>query len=191
MSAPLTAFSPAQLRAQDWAALNDLFRATPPPSQPLDGFYAGQFVGLRLAPGVTQLAEWVAARWMPWLGKRFSAGQGSGDNTLRRDSYWIARAVWPLYRGYHDVEPRVYRAFTFRTSYGERAGEPGSRVFRLDYDVPGNPRLTVRRIVDELVQLEAGFYLGRMVVHWWWGQHGVTAYFTLKAVAQHGDLARR
>jgi hypothetical protein len=122
---------------------------------------------------------------MPWRGKRFSSACDAGENVLTRGSYWPVRLAWPLYRGHHDFGRRVYHAFTFRTSFAPSICTPAQRVFRLDYNVEGNPRLSVRRIVDELVQVDDGYYLGRMVVHWWWGRWQVTAYFALK---QHGTI---
>src|SRR5690348_14436076 len=56
-------------RAQGLAALNELFRQGQPPRVALDGRYAGELVALNVAPGLTQLGEWILARWLPWKGK--------------------------------------------------------------------------------------------------------------------------
>ena len=55
-------------------------------------------------------------------------------------------------------------------------------VLRLDYDLPANPRLfvTVRRVLDELVQVADGYYLGKAYVRWYWGAWSMVAYFALR-----------
>jgi hypothetical protein len=52
-------------------------------------------------------------------------------------------------------------------------------VLKIDYDRPGNPRLSIRRVLDELVQLDGGLYLGKAHLKWWWGRWQMVAYFTL------------
>jgi hypothetical protein len=41
-------------------------------------------------------------------------------------------------------------------------------VLKIDYDLEENPSLTVRRVLDELVQLSDDLYLGKAHVRWWW-----------------------
>lgn len=162
-----------------WAALNSIFRAGEAPLQPLDGTYAGRFVALRIFPVLTQLAGRIASAWMPWKGKGFDGEHNTGDNLLARDSYWLARLVWPFYRGYNHVRPWTYHAFAFDTSFAPGIRDHDLRVFRLSYNVPGNPRLFVRRIVDELVQVDDGIFLGKAYFHWGWGRWKLWAYFLL------------
>jgi hypothetical protein len=57
--------------------------------------------------------------------------------------------------------------------------DPDSAVLKIDYDLNGNPSLTIRRILDELVQLDRNLYLGKAHVHWWWGSWQTVAYFML------------
>jgi hypothetical protein len=54
-------------------------------------------------------------------------------------------------------------------------------VLKIDYDLDSNPSLTVRGVLDELVQLDDHLYLGKAHVHWWRPQGGwqMVAYFTL------------
>jgi hypothetical protein len=45
-----------------------------------------------------------------------------------------------------------------------------------------NPALTVRRVLDELMQLDDNLYLGKAHVRWWWqpaGSWQTVAFFTL------------
>jgi hypothetical protein len=79
-----------------------------------------------------------------------------------------------------DDGPETYRVFAFRTYVAPGLSDPDRQVLKIDYDFPGNPRWSVRRILDELVQVEAGFYLGKVHVKWWWGSWQTVAYFSLK-----------
>ena len=170
-----------QDRRRALAILNDVFRAGAPPHPPLAGRYAGELVALDIAPGLTQFAEWVARRWMPWQGKTFDADRATGDNVFARDSLVAAHVVWPLYRGYIHDGPRTYRAFAFCTTIAPGRVDPDRQVLKIDYDLPANPRSSIRRVLDELVQVYDGLYLGKAHLKWWWGAWQVVAYFTLSA----------
>ena len=161
------------------ARLNKLFRAGTVPDPPLDGRYAGEFIVLDIAPGLTQLSQAIASVWMPWQGKTFHAAQSRGDNILTRDSLTLARLTWPLYRGCVDDRPETYRGFAFRTYVAPGRSDPDRLVLKIDYDVNGNPRWSVRRVLDELVQIADDLYLGKAHLHWWWGAWQVVAYFAL------------
>lgn len=54
-------------------------------------------------------------------------------------------------------------------------------MLRLDYNLPINPRLSVARTMDEVVQLASSIYRGRTFVHWWWGRWQPVAYFVLRS----------
>lgn len=166
-------------RRRGLARLNDLFRAGTPPAAPLDGRYAGALVALDVAPGLTALGQAVASRWMPWKGKTFTAADQSGDNIFTRDSFGLAHLYWPLYRGYIGDGPTTYRAFAFRTYLAPGRTDPDRQVLKIDYNRPDNPRLSIRRVLDELVQLDDRLYLGKAHLKWWWGRWQVVAYFTL------------
>lgn len=167
-------------REEGWAALETLFRAGQPPTRALEGVYEGEMIAFRLAPGLTQLVEAVAARWMPWLGKAFDAERAEGVNLLSMESLWLTRLLWPFYRHRQPDGPRRYRAFRFRTFLGPGKFDGGQAVLKIDYDLPENPRLDVRRVLDEVVQVEEGVYLGKWHIHWWWGQWSTVAFFVLR-----------
>ena len=166
-------------RARGLARLNKLFRAGTVPDPPPDGRFAGEFVALNLAPGLTNLSEAIASICLPWRGKTFDAARSRGDNILTRDSLVPARLVWPLYRGFVEEGPETYRAFAFRTYVAPGRVDPDRLVLKIDYDLPANPRFSVRRVLDELVQVADGLYLGKAHFHWWWGSWQLVAYFTL------------
>jgi hypothetical protein len=164
---------------QGFASLNHLFRSGGLPEPPLDGRYCGELVALDIAPGLTQLFRGIARLWMPWRGKVFDSSRQLGDNILTRDSYLLARLFNPLYRSFHKDTAATYRAFAFRTYAASGLSDPDRRVLRIDYNIRENPALTVRRVVDELVQLDDRLYLGKAHVRWWWGAWQTVAYFSL------------
>jgi hypothetical protein len=161
------------------AALNELFRSGVVPTPALDGSYQGELVALDIAPGLTQIAGALAHLWLPWLGKRFAAGSDQGDNIFAKESYLLGRLMWPLYRDYRDVGPERYHAFAFRTYVGPGKQDPDRKVLKIDYDLSVNPALSVRRVVDELVQIDSGLYLGKAHLKWWWGRWQMVAFFSL------------
>jgi len=168
-------------RARALSTLNALFRAGTPPAPALNGRYAGELVMLDIAPGLTQLVNVIVSAWLPWKGKTFDAAQSSGDNLFTRDSLLLARIYWPLYRGYVDDSPATYRAFAFRAYLAPGLADPDRQVLKIDYDLPANPAFSIRRVLDELVQVADGLYLGKAHVRWWWGRWQLVAYFSLKA----------
>ena len=168
-----------QDRARTLSALNSVFRSGIVPSTPLDGRYDGQLMALDIAPGVTRVVEGITSRWLPWKGKRFEAATSRGDNIFTRDSLKFTRVLWPFYRGVVDDRPGTYRAFVFHTSTGPGLLDTDRQVLRLDYNIPGNPKRTLRRILDEVVEIGDGVYLGKAYVRWWWGKWQLVAYFGL------------
>jgi hypothetical protein len=166
-------------RACGLAMLNEVFRAGAPPDPPLDGRYAGELVALDVTPGLTQLAGMISAWWMPWKGKTFDAARACGDNIFTRDSRTLARVYWPWYRGYRDDGPQTFRAFAFRTYLAPGRADPDRQVLKIDYNLYENPGGSIRRVLDELVQVADNDYLGKAHLKWWWGRWQLVAYFTL------------
>lgn len=160
--------------------LNALFREGSVPNPALNGRYAGELVALDLAPGLTPLIEAITRAWMPWKGKAFQADAYTGDNVFDLSSWVAAHVLWPFYRGYRDVGPETYRAFEFRTYVGAGLADPDRQVMKIDYDISANPGLSIRRVVDELVQVDDGVYLGKAHLHWWWGRWQMVAFFLLR-----------
>jgi len=169
-----------QDRPRGLTELNILFRSGNVPAPSLNGRYAGELIALDIAPGLTQFYEWLISRWMPWLGKTFSAAQQSGDNIFTQDSYALTRLFNPFYRGFAADTPKTYRAFAFRTYVAPGLADPDRTVLKIDYNLDTNPSLTIRRVLDELVQLDEHLYLGKAHVHWWVGGWQMVAYFMLR-----------
>lgn len=166
-------------RAKGLATLNSLFRNGSPPAPPLDGRYRGELIALDIAPGLTELFQSITAAWMPWLGKTFNDSRQGGDNIFTRDSYPLARLFNPFYRGFITDKPGTYRGFAFRTYMAPGLMDTDRTMLKIDYDLKDNPALTVRRVLDELVQIDDNLFLGKAHVHWWWGGWQTVAYFTL------------
>lgn len=168
-------------RRQGLSALNRLFRSGTVPGPMPDGRYRGKFLAFDIVPGLTQLAELLAGIWMPWLGKTFDSRRQFGDNILSRASYPLARILSPFYRGFQHEGKGSYRAFAFRTYIAPGLMDTDRTVLKIDYNLKENPALTVRRVLDELVQIDDQLYLGKAHVHWWWRGDGwqTVAYFTL------------
>src|SRR5690349_10422380 len=172
-------------RARGLAALNNLFRAGTVPDPRPNGRYAGELIALDMAPGLTQFFQWLTNQWMPWHGKTFESTQQRGDNIFTRDSYPLARLFNPLYRGFVNDGPKTYRGFAFRTYTAPGLFDTDRTVLKIDYDLKENPALTVRRVLDELVQLDENLYLGKAHVRWWWSPEDswqTVAYFSLVPV---------
>jgi hypothetical protein len=119
---------------------------------------------------------------MPWQGKTLNAASHSGKNVFACDSLALTHILFPFYHHIADDGPNTYRAFAFRTQLGPGRSDLDRTVLKIDYDLPDNPRLTVRRVLDELVQVSDDLYLGKAHVHWWWGKWQMVAYFTLTAM---------
>jgi hypothetical protein len=166
-------------RKRGFSALNEIFRAGSPPNPPPNGRNKGELLALDVAPGLNQFAEMIVARWMPWKGKFFDAKNADGDNIFTRDSLLLAHICWPLYRDFRYEDAERYRAFSFRTYLAPGLTDPDHQVLKLDYNLKANPSLSVRRVLDELVQVDNDLYLGKAHLKWWWGRWQLVAYFSL------------
>ncbi len=170
----------ARDREAGLAVLNLLFREGKVPDPPPDGPYNGELVAVDIAPGLSQLVGWLASLWMPWKGKFLIRTQSQGDNIFSGSSRSMMRILFPFYRGMVDFEPGAFRAFVFQTSVDAGMVDRDRQVFRIDYDRPDNPALSIRRIVDEIVQVGDGLYLGKIHFKWWWGVWDMIGYFALR-----------
>ena len=75
-------------------------------------------------------------------------------------------------------------ALPFGAALSPSVTDPAVTVLKIDYDLDLNPGFVVRRVLDELVQLAPGYYLGQALLRrgsraaprW-----ACAAYFTLAA----------
>lgn len=170
-----------QDRAKGVTALNELFRKGAPPNPTVDGPYDGELVAVSIAPGVTQLVEWLTSFVMPWKGKFLIAKDARGDNIFGRGYRSLLSVLFPFYRDFVNYDADSFRGFVFQTRQGPGLVDPDRQVFKIEYDVPDNPVLTIQRIVDELVQIKPGVYLGKIHFKWWWGTNQMIGYFSLRS----------
>ncbi len=133
-----------------------------------------------IARPVDAFTRWLFGVYMPWLGKSFDPESSTGINVLQSQARSQIRM---LARGY---EPKMssdgsLEAFAFRTRIAPGALDPGVDVLKIDYDIDENPSV-VRRLLDELVQVDEDLFLGKILYRlrssW---QH--VGFFSLRAEA--------
>jgi hypothetical protein len=151
-------------RRRALAALEQTFRAGSIPSPP-DGFHVGRLVASTVGFGLDVVVETLSRLWMPWRGKTFDASAGEGWNVFDPRGRWVARSLWPRYDVRVSAEAGRYdRAFRFVTSTGESALLPGAGVLRIEYDLDENPAWPVRRVLDEVVEIDPGLLFGQALL---------------------------
>jgi hypothetical protein len=144
-------------------SLNRMFRLGVPPDPPIDG----PTNGILVTPVMPRPAEvplrGLTEAWMPWAGKRFDLGTQTGDNLLHPSARLPSRVLWPSYRPEDAGDGRL-AAFKFRTYVSPGKLDPDRQTLKIDYDSDENPGLLIRDILDELVQIVPGSYLGKVLL---------------------------
>lgn len=156
----------AMLRQDRRRALAELERVFASGSAPerLEGPLDGRLLAMTLGFGLDFVFESIASLYMPWTGKAFEPDAKQGRNRFVRSARPFIRILWPWYR---DLRPDDggFTAFRFDTSVGPSATFPGVSVLRIDYDDPTTP-WPVRLVLDELVEVGDGQYLGQALMRW-------------------------
>lgn len=165
-------------RATAESELNELFRAGSP-ARGLDGPTDGILV-LTTTTRLTDVALGaLTSAWMPWEGKRFDAETQTGDNRMTDQATLVSKALWPRY-SMRDEETGTI-AFDFTTYVEAGKDDPDREVMVIDYaDIDSNPRLLIRSIRDELVQLVPGSYLGKILYRLPTRSYAMLGYFALR-----------
>jgi hypothetical protein len=145
--------------------LNKLFRDGVFPRAALNGPTNGRMIAADIAPAdiapfVTPPFVKLISSTKPWIGKVFDAEGACGENLLTPPFVAIARVLFPSYRGFRAASEHSFSGFSFRTYPGDGLQDPDRRVLKIDYDRPENPPV-IRRILDELVQVDDNYYLGK------------------------------
>ena len=160
------------------AELNQLFRLGTPPTD-LDGPTEGTLVTTTTNPALDTAVRAVTALWMPWQGKRFDADAATGDNRMTRSTGLVSKLLWPLYSMRDATEGKL--AFDFKTYVEAGKEDPDVQVMVIDYaDIENNPRLIIRSIRDELVELVSGVYLGKILFNTSSDNYSKVGYFALR-----------
>jgi hypothetical protein len=154
---------PDRNRAEVSGGLERLFRAgrvpDPWPDGPLDGRLLATFIWAPWDSVVTRLA----GVWMPWMGKAFDPAASTGINRFRPTGAtrrWL-KMLFPAH-GFVERGDRI-EAFPFRNRLAPGALDPDVQVLKIDYDFDANPAL-IRKILDELVEVAPGRYLGKILM---------------------------
>ncbi len=153
---------PDVVRAAVLNELDTMFRAGSTPDPLPDGMLRGRLVTTSIWAPWDAFNLRVARRWMPWLGKSFDASAMGGVNVLHKSARGPLRALWPSYEPEREVDDRL-EAFPFRTRVAPGEVDPAVDVLKIDYDFDANPQFIIRRILDELVDIDDGLYLGRVL----------------------------
>jgi hypothetical protein len=141
---------------------DELFRSGSAPDPVPDTFLPGRLLATSTWPWLDALGKRLARLWMPWQGKSFSAGSSTGLNRFTPSARIPFKVLFPSYVPTL-IEPDRIDAFPFRTRVEPGALDPGVDVLKIDYDFEANPDFIIRRILDELVQLAPGRYLGKVL----------------------------
>jgi hypothetical protein len=152
-------------RAQILDRFEHAFRSGTVPEPPPDGFLPGRFLATSIWSPFDSLALRLARVWMPWEGKSFDPASASGVNRFTQAP--LTRAAFNIvFPGYQPIRSTADRidGFAFRTWIGRGQVDPGVDVLKIDYDSDQNPSFIIRRILDELVQIAPGRYLGRVLL---------------------------
>jgi hypothetical protein len=149
-------------RSRALAELASIFRAGTQP-QPLEGPHEGRLLTTTFGYGLDAITMGLSRAWMPWKGKTFDPEAKEGRNLFSPEFRWAMRVLWPSYDDVRDEGPRL-STFRFTSRTGPGALEPGVAVSKIDYDHEGSPSFLIRPILDEIVAIDAGLYLGQALM---------------------------
>jgi hypothetical protein len=165
-------------KKESFDELNALFRGGTAPRD-LDGPTDGMLVVPTMGAVRTPFVKTVSAFWMPWLGKRFFAGEQRGDNRFRQSVRLPAKLLWPSYSTRPNGQERT--AFDFETRVEAGGHDPDTQVLVIDYaPVETNPDRLIRHIRDEIVQVTPGVYLGKILYREDDGEYSNIGFFALR-----------
>jgi hypothetical protein len=156
---------PGEMRKRSIAELDDLFRSGRAPDPHPDGFLPGRLVTMSVSRPSDAFVRSVAGAYMPWLGKSFDREASTGLNILVKSAKTPLKALWPSYTPISETDEKV-EAFAFNTRIAPGALDPEIDVLKIDYDFDANPSFIIRKILDELVQIDDGLYLGKILFRW-------------------------
>lgn len=143
------------------ADLNELFRLGTAPTD-LHGATEGMLVMTTTNEKFDAVVRLITSMWMPWQGKRFDNQSATGDNRLTKSTGLVGKLLWPLYSMKDHIDGKL--AFDFKTYVEPGKDDPDINVMVIDYaDIESNPKLIIRSVRDELVELVPSVYLGKIL----------------------------
>jgi hypothetical protein len=110
----------------------------------------------------------IKGREVPWKGKKFKPTDQTGINLFQ------------------NKEGTLEDRYPFRTYVGKGVKDKKLEVFKIDYNIKGNP-LWLRRILDEVVEVEPGKLLGKVHVRWIFGITFTAGFFELEKVEEKAE----
>jgi hypothetical protein len=158
--------------------LNRIFRLGKPPSPPMDGPYSGILVTPTVARPADSALRGLTSAWMPWLGKRFDPAEQSGDNLFVTSASTPTRVLFRY--ELQEADGGRLAGFRFRTYVSPGTVDPDRDTLKIDYDSDENPGLLIRDILDELVQVVPGAYLGKVLLRRGSDRWRLVGYFGLE-----------
>jgi hypothetical protein len=153
---------PAEMRRRSIGELDALFRSGSTPDPRPEGFLPGKLITMSVSRPSDALVRGIAKAYMPWMGKSFDSQQETGVNILIPSAKTPMKGLWPKYEPEREVGDRI-EAFPFNTRVAPGELDPEVDVLKIDYDFDANPGFIIRHILDELVQIDDGFYLGKIL----------------------------
>jgi len=164
-------------RDESFAELDSIFANGGVPRD-LDGPTDGMLVAPSMGHVRTPLVKAVSRLYMPWLGKRFFAAEGRGDNRFSPSVRVPAKLLWPRYSTRPNGAERTAFDFVTRTEAGGH--DPDTEVLVIDYaPVEDNPNHLIRRIRDEIVEVEPAIFLGKILYRENHGGYSNLGFFAL------------
>jgi hypothetical protein len=172
--------NPSRNRPEVLHRLQQLFVAGTAPDPWPQGPLAGRLLATSTWAPLDSFATRLTGLWMPWLGKRFDRTNETGVNRFlatRPTRLWL-RVAFPGYPP-EGVLPEQVEAFPFRNWTGSGELDHGVTVLKIEYEHMTNPPL-VRRVLDELVEVAPGTYLGKALLRFR-GRYRQVAFFSLRS----------
>lgn len=179
MAFPAVAPEPTdeQLALRFWKAVADLqtdrrralanieacFRSGSTPGR-LEGDHAGRLVTTTIGAAMDAPLVLATRVWMPWLGKTFSPSSAEGRNLFDARFRPVVRLLWPAYGDVRSDGPGRISTFRFLTWEGPSVTDPDVTVLKIDYGHPDSPSFLVRSVLDEVVRVDDGLYLGQALM---------------------------
>jgi hypothetical protein len=143
-----------------------LFVAGKLPQTAPDGFYQGT-------------AHIFFDKQTPWLGKSFVARDNLGFNIFMAKSAPLLKTMMPFYKKFSQSPNGDTDAFYFQTRAEAGLKDKETDVIKLEYDAPENP-FPVRIILDEIVEIAPGQFLGKIHLKVFPRFYSTIGYFGLK-----------
>ena len=154
--------TPKLMRSQAITALDDLFDSGSAPEPHPEGFLRGELITMSVTRPADAVVRAISSFYMPWLGKSFDPSTQSGVNILAPSAGAPMKVLWRNYEPERVMVDRI-EAFPFHTRIDDGAIDRGLRVLKIDYDFEANPHFLIRRILDELVQIDDELFLGKIL----------------------------